>query len=94
MNTDILPAIGGAIGLIIFLAAMGNLAYLAWFHPARFKERAVNSVKDWWPFANFFRQQHGSNGYLWAARIVPTIFLLFFLFLGILAVLGFLGFIP
>ena len=94
MNTDILPAIGGAIGLIIFLAVMGNISYLAWFHPARFKEREMNRVKDWWPFANYFRRYHGSNEYLWAARIGPIIFLLIFLFLGVLAFLGFLGFIP
>jgi len=94
MNTDILPVIGVAIGLIIFLGAMGNIAYLAWFHPARFKEREVNRVKDWWPFANYFRQYHGSNEYLWAARIGPIIFLLIFLFFGVLAILGFLGFIP
>lgn len=94
MITDILLVIGGAIGLIIFLVAMGNVAYFAWFHPARFKEREVNRVKDWWPFANYFRRYHGSNEYLWAARIGPMIFLLIFLFLGVLALLGFLGFVP
>jgi len=94
MNTDILPVIGGAIGLISFLAAMGYVGYMAWFHPARFKEQEANKVKDWWPFANYFRRYHGSDGYLWVARIGPIIFLLIFLFLGILGVLGFLGFIP
>ena len=94
MNTDILPAIGGAIGLIIFLAAMGYTGYLAWFHPAKFKEREVKKVKDWWPFANYFRQQYGSNEFLWVARIGPIMFLLIFLVLGVLAFLGYLGFIP
>jgi hypothetical protein len=94
MNTDILPAIGGAIGLISFLVAMGYTGYWAWFHPEKFKEREAGRVKKWWPFANYFRQYHGSDGYLWAARIGPIIFLLIFLFLGVLGILGFLGFIP
>ncbi len=94
MNTDILPAIGGAIGLIIFLVAMSYTGYWAWFHPEKFKEREASRVKKWWPFANYFRRYHGSDGYLWAARIGPIIFLLIFLFLGVLGVLGFLGFIP
>jgi hypothetical protein len=94
MNTDMLPAIGLAIGLVIFLAAMGYFSYLAWFHPAEFKERQVNKVKDWWPFANSFRQQYRSNEFLWLARIGPSIFLLIFLVLGILAFLGYLGFFP
>ena len=94
MSTNIVLAIGGAIGLIIFLATMGYVTYLAWFHPTKFKEQEVNKVKDWWPFANYFRRYHVSDEYLWTARIGPMIFLLIFLFLGILAILGFLGFIP
>ena len=94
MNIDILSTIGGAIGLLIFLAIMCNLAYSAWLHPEKFKEQEAKRVKDWWPFANYFRRYHASNEYLWAARIGPTIFLLIFLFLGILGVLGYLGLIP
>jgi hypothetical protein len=94
MGTNILSAIGVCIGLAGFLAAMGYIGYWAWFHPARFKEREVNRVKDWWPFANYFRRYHGSDEYLWAARIAPIIFFLIFLFLGVLAFLGYLGFIP
>lgn len=94
MTKNMLPVLVGAIGLISFLAAAGYVCYLAWFQPAKFKEREVNKVKDWWPFANYFRRYHGSNEYLWAARIGPIIFFLIFLFLGVLAILGFLGFIP
>jgi hypothetical protein len=94
MNINILPAIGGCIGLAGFLAAMAYVGYLAWFHPARFREQEVKRVKDWWPFANYFRRYHSSNEYLWTARIGSTIFLLIFLIMGVLAFLGYLGFIP
>ena len=94
MNKYVLPALGVCIGLGSFLAAMGYVSYLAWFHPAKFKEQEANRVKDWWPFANYFRRYHGSNEYLWAARIGSTIFLLIFLLLGVLAFLGYVGFIP
>ena len=94
MNTNILGAIGLGIGLIIFLSAMGYVFYSAWFHPEKFKEQEAKRVKDWMPFANYFRRQHASNEYLWAARIGSTIFLLIFLFLGILVVLGYLGLFP
>jgi hypothetical protein len=67
------------------LAAMGYVGYLAWFHPAKFKEQEMNRVKDWWPFANYFRRSHGSNEHLWAARIGSALFLLIFLVLGVLA---------
>jgi len=93
MNRTVLTALLGAIGLIGFLFAAGYISYLAWFQPAKFKEREVNKVKDWWPFATYFRRYHGSNEYLWSARIGPIIFFLIFLFLGILGCLGFLGII-
>jgi hypothetical protein len=93
MNANILSAIVVCIGWASFMAAMGYTGYLAWFHPTRFKEREVSKVKDWWPFANYFRRLHGSDDHLWASRIGSTVFFLIFLFLGILAFLGFLGFI-
>jgi hypothetical protein len=94
VNSELFGTILVSIGLIGFLAAMGHTAYLAWFHPDKYKERAVKSVKDWWPFASYFRHHHGSNEFLWAARIGPIIFLIIFLSLGVLGILGYLGFFP
>jgi len=94
VNTNILSTIVVCIGLASFLAAVGYTGYLAWFHPARFKEREVNRVKDWWPFANYFRSHHSSSEHLWAARILSVITLLIFLFFLVLTFLGIMGFFP
>jgi hypothetical protein len=94
MNANVLGVIGLGFGLIIFLGVMGYVSYLSWLHPEKFKNQEVKRVKDWWPFANYFRRYYASNEYLWAARIGPAIFLFIFLFLGIMGILGYLGLIP
>lgn len=94
MNTDTLSAIVVIIGLIGLITANGYAGYLAWFHPERFKEREVNRVKNWWPFANFFRSYHNSSELLWTVRIMSVIILLIFLFFAILTFLGIMGFFP
>ncbi len=55
--------------------------YMSWFKPSAFLEGAANAVKDWWPFASYFRNFYASSKWLWITRIWATFFLLGILFL-------------
>jgi hypothetical protein len=94
MNLNSLPALIGVISLIGFLVIAGYNGYLAWFRPERYRERAVKMVKDWWPFANYFRKHYGSSRYLWAARIMSVTIILIFLLFTVLYFLGIIGVFP
>jgi hypothetical protein len=54
--------------------------YMSWFRSSDFLEKAIKGVKDWWPFANYFRSYYGSSKWLWITRISTTSCLLIILF--------------
>jgi len=73
--------------LIALWAVMDNF-YMSWFKPSAFLERAREGVKDWWPFADFFRWFYGSSWWLWNTRIFLTFLVFVILFIVYLAILG------
>ncbi len=71
--------------IILFLLAGATLAialefYVSWFRPADFMERSKGRVKNWWPFARYFRTYYASSTWLWIIRIASAVALLFILF--------------
>ena len=94
MNTNLWSTIAKVVGLGILLATILYLGYFAWFKPSVFKDKEVKKVKDWWPFANYFRSYHGSSEYLWAVRIMTLVTLLIVIAILCLALLGILGLFP
>lgn len=65
--------------------------YLSWYKPEVLREKAVSSVKSWWPFADFYRSYFGSTFYLWLVRLGTAAVLTILLGLGIINVLGIAG---
>ncbi len=64
--------------LILFLilgsaVAVVYLFYLSWFRPLSFKQYYVSRVRNWWPFADFYRRNYASASWLWIMRIATTI---------------------
>ena len=88
MNKDITGRI-----LITFLI-LGSIwaivynFYMSWFRPSAFLDRASKGVKDWWPFADFFRSYYGSPWWLWITRIWATFFLGFLIYILYRVVFG------
>jgi hypothetical protein len=56
--------------------------YMSWFNPLVFLERSTKGVKDWWPFATYFKGYYGSSKWLWITRAWSTFILLGILFLA------------
>lgn len=56
--------------------------YMAWFKPYKFLEKASMGVKEWWPFAQYFRSYYASSKWLWITRISASFFLLVIIFLA------------
>ena len=82
--------------LIIFIWIVGFVItlvyydYLVWFQPSKFKEVLTKSIKDWYPFADFWRGWFSSMLYLWIVRILLTavsLGIVFFVFILILIAL-------
>jgi hypothetical protein len=94
MNKNIISSLLVALGLISFLMAAVYNGYLAWFHPERFKSRALNTIRDWWPFAKFFRSYYSSSEFVWGARAMTVTVILIYLFFAVLTILGYIGLIP
>ncbi len=64
--------------LILFLilgsaAAVVYLFYLSWFRPLSFKRYYTSRVRDWWPFADYYRRYYASASWLWIVRIATTV---------------------
>jgi len=74
--------------IFIFLVFVGPIwamvynFYMSWFEPSKFLERATKGVKDWWPFAEYFRSYYASSKWLWITRISSAFLLLVIIFLA------------
>lgn len=91
MDINLIGIVLVVILLVLFLGAVIRLGYLAWFQPEKFKQERVREIKDWLPFANYYRSLFNSLGYLWAIRIMTVIILLIFILFLFLPILGALG---
>jgi hypothetical protein len=83
-----------AILVAAFMIKVIHMWYLAWFNPSEFKQDQVVNVKDWWPFARFYRSWFNSSFYLWLTRIMTVIILLIIIFFLSLTILGVLDIFP
>ena len=68
--------------------------YWVWFYPEKYTSDLRNSVKDWMPFANFYRRWFSSKLFLWITRISMSIVLLLLILLLSILFLGILGVFP
>ena len=73
---------------LIILFAPIYIFYMSWFRPSAYLEEAKKFVKDWWPFADFFRMMYGSSLWLWFNRIASTILVFVTLYVVYLIILG------
>jgi hypothetical protein len=86
--------------IFITIVSLGSMAaiiynlYMAWFWPAEFLEKASKGVKDWWPFARFFKSYYSSPTWLWLTRIWATIFLLVIIYVGYQLITGQMNILP
>jgi hypothetical protein len=63
--------------LVVSVYAVIHEFYMSWFRPSYFREYSSKRVKDWWPFATFYRHYYASTSWLWIVRITMTVFLPF-----------------
>lgn len=68
--------------------------YQIWFFPEKYTSDLRNGVKDWWPFANFYRKWFMSKTFLWLFRIAYIIMLLSLIILLSFVWLGTMGIFP
>jgi hypothetical protein len=84
------------IPLILIIGIVATISYydyLIWLKPIKFKEDQIKNVKNWWPFANFFRRWFNTTLFLWAIRVVYTVVTLALIFVICVAVIKVLGLI-
>ena len=55
--------------VIAAIALIYNL-YQLWFTPEKYSEKLVKSVRDFWPFADFYRKWFASRNHIWLFRII------------------------
>ena len=80
--------------LIITAIALVYNLYQLWITPEKYITNLINSVKDWWPFASFYRRWFASKAYIWVFRIIYTICLLIVVTILSLLILGIMGLFP
>jgi hypothetical protein len=83
-----LLAITLIIGIVVTIVYYD---YLVWLKPLKFKEDQIKNVKDWWPFASFFRRWFDSIIFIWAIRVVYTSVTLVLIFVICIATLKILS---
>ena len=93
MYINLIQIVLVVILLVLFLGAVIRLGYLAWFRPEKFKEERIRDVKDWFPFANYYRSLFNSPRYLWMIRIMTVTILLILILFLLLPIFGALGFL-
>jgi len=91
MKFNLLGALLVTVWFIIAVPGITYYWYLAWFKPLKFKGDRVKKVRDWWPFANFYRSYLNSGEMLWTVRITTSFALLVFIVLFCITILGLLG---
>jgi hypothetical protein len=82
------------IGIVIATIILILHAYRIWFYPAKYTSDLINGVKDWWPWANFYRKWFASRTFLWLFRIAYAIMLLILISLLSIFLLGIMGMFP
>jgi len=82
------------IVLIVAAIALTYNLYGLWITPEKYTKNLINSVKDWWPFANSYRRWFSSNVYIWFFRIMYTVWLLIVIAILALLTLGLMGLFP
>ena len=73
MNNDDLITL---LFVFAFVLLVISYFYLSWFRSSRFLEISRNGVRDWWPFASFFKSFYSSSVWLWIFRIVTAVLML------------------
>jgi hypothetical protein len=76
---------------LVFIGAIWAVIYnfyMAWFRSSEFLENSVRWVKDWWPFAGYFRSYYSSSKWLWITRIGTTVFMLAIIFMAYRLAIG------
>ncbi len=94
MNNNNFPTIWDILFFVGGICALTYTFYMSWFRPAKFLKRSVKAVKDYWPFAQYFRSYYASSTWLWLMRIGSTFFLLVILFIAYNVILSLLNKIP
>ncbi len=74
--------------------AVIRLFYMTWFRPSDYLKLSVNGVRDWCPFANYFRAYYATSKWLWTNRLASLLFVSVLVFLMGGTLLHFLGVIP
>ena len=88
MNTKYLVL---SLWIIGFIATLVYYDYLVWFKPSKYKSDSVRNVRDWWPFASFFRHWFASEIFIWIIRFVYSSLTLAILIIVIIMVATIIG---
>jgi hypothetical protein len=91
VNEDWLSSTAPIITLIFGIIVLVYNVYQIWFFPEKYINALINGVKDWWPFANFYRKWYASKKFLWLFRIAYTLMLVAIIIILALAFLGSAG---
>ena len=94
MTKDMSSLVGLISSLLIGNVVLIYHAYRIWFFSEKYTSDLRSGVKDWWPFANFFRKWFASKIFLWLTRFAITTTLLALLFLLSIVLLGIIGLFP
>lgn len=68
--------------------------YQIWFLPEKYIATLKSGIRDWWPFADFFKRWFASKLFLWLGRIAYSMMLLILIFLLSITLLGNMGLFP
>jgi hypothetical protein len=82
------------IGVVIVTLILIYHTYQIWRFPAKYTSDLRNGVKDWWPFADFYRKWFASTIFLWLFRIAYAAVLLMLILLLSMLLLGTIGIFP
>lgn len=75
MNENLIDKILTVFVTLVILFVPIYIFYMSWFRSSVYLQQARNTVKDWWPFADFFKQMYSSSLWLWVNRTVSIILL-------------------
>lgn len=94
MIRDMSSSTGFVISVGIATIILIYHTYQIWFFPEKYTSDYIKGIKNWWPFADFYRKWYASKGFLWLFRIAYTLMLLFLILLLSIVVLGVMGLFP
>ena len=94
MTKDMSSLVGLIISLVIGNVVLIYHTYRIWFFSEKYTSDLKNGVKDWMPFANFYRKWFDSKLFLWLFRTAYTTMLLVLILLLSIVLLGIMGLFP